>query len=96
VDSLLLLLVCFELVSAGKCSCFPLPDLCLPEPSWPCSRFFPNLFFTVCPFGRIELFDSDLDIEKRLAVARPVPKFFYAGELLFSEPVFCSDKCSSS
>jgi hypothetical protein len=91
VDSLLLLLVCSELVSAGKCPCFPLPGLCLPGPSWPCLRFF--FFFS---FEGIKLFGSDLDFDKRLAVARRGPRVSYAGELLFSEVVLCSDKCSSS
>jgi hypothetical protein len=90
VDSLLCLLVCFELVSAGKYPCFPLPDLCLPGPSRPCLRSFTS------PFGGIKLFGSDLDFDKRVAVARRVPRFFYVEELLFSGAVFCSDKCSSS
>jgi hypothetical protein len=41
----LLLLVCSELVSAGKCPCFPLPGLCLPGPSWPCLRFLRSFSF---------------------------------------------------
>jgi hypothetical protein len=54
------------------------------------------VFFFFFYFEGIKLFGSDLDFDKRLAVARRGPRVSYAGELLFSEVVLCSDKCSSS
>jgi hypothetical protein len=64
-------------------------------PSWAFLALF-TFFFFFFSFEGIKLFGSDLDFDKRLAVARRGPRVSYAGELLFSEVVLCSDKCSSS